>query len=87
MRTVRCRGLLGGGEGGGGGRGGGGVCMGGGVCLWGCTPPPNCGQKDGCLWKHNLSATTVADGNNTKFWMSVSWFTRYEIKWQTSYIW
>ena len=35
----------------------------GGVCLWGCIPPVdrNRGTRS---WKHHLSATTVADGNN-----------------------
>ena len=28
--------------------------------------PPVCGILDTCLWKHYLSATTVADGNKTK---------------------
>ena len=34
-----------------------------GVSAWGCTPPP-CGQISWhtCLWKHYLSATSVADG-------------------------
>ena len=39
----------------------GGVCPGGEVCLEGrCTPPL---WTDRHLWKHNLSTTTVADGN------------------------
>ena len=43
------------------------VCLGGyvcpgDVCQGGCTPPP-CGQTP---VKHNLSSTSVADGNKTK---------------------
>ena len=38
-----------------------------GVCLWGICPGlgvsvPHCGQNNRRLWKHYLSATTVADG-------------------------
>ena len=34
-----------------------------GVSAQGGVHPP-CGQNDRCLWKHYLSATTVADGKN-----------------------
>ena len=34
------------------------------VCLGVCLPdPPPCGKNDRHVWKHNLSATTDADGN------------------------
>ena len=44
-----------------------GVCLGGGLPR-GCLPRtgvhlPPCGQTDASLWKHSLSASTVADGN------------------------
>ena len=40
------------------------VCPGGGVCPGGYTPPPVERILDTRLWKHYLSATTVADGNH-----------------------
>ena len=43
------------------------VCLGGlprGVSAQGGVHLPSCGQNDRGLWKHYLSATTVADGKN-----------------------
>ena len=49
----------------------GGRCVPIGVFAWGgCTPPPL--WTDRHLWKHNLSATTVADGNERKTWTGVT---------------
>ena len=51
-----------------------------------CTPPLStcmrpCGQNDRGLWKHYLSATTVADGNNS----DANWIARsVRIRWKTS---
>ena len=47
------------------------VCPGGclargGMSAWGSVHLP-LGQNDRCLWKHYLSATTVADGNKKAF--------------------
>ena len=38
------------------------------TCPLPCTPPR--GQNNRHLWKHNLSATTVADGNKCQAWLS-----------------
>ena len=54
MRTVRCSGVS---------AQSGGCLPGGRVSDQGAVHlPPTRGQNDRLLWKHNLSATTVADG-------------------------
>ena len=64
---------------------------GGAVCLGGVCPPQNqrqttppCRQNDRLLWKHYLSATTVADGKNktlfvhcANIWKETFDFTEY----------
>ena len=45
----------------------GGICLEGGVSPGGCTPPPVDRILDTCLWKHYLSATSFADGNDGSF--------------------